>query len=415
MNSFGQGQIVAGPMVGQVQLRDAIIWVQTASSSNVQITYQSEDADAKKIESKVIKTSDENFFISTFYITDLQPKTTYKYNVWVDNKLQTFDYPLTFTTQSHWQFRTDPPAFSFVAGSCTFVNDVAYDRPGKGYGSNYQIFATIDSMRPDFMLWLGDNTYLREGDFESKAGIYRRQSHSRSLKELRPLMAHTPNYAIWDDHDYGSNDANRTFRLKNHALAAFKDFWPAETYHTNDLQGITHSFAYNDCEFFMLDNRWYKTADTSGTVLGIDQKEWFKDALLSSNAAFKFVAIGGQMLSNFKGFENMANYAHERQEIIDFIDKHKIKNVVFLTGDRHNSELTKYVTKSGVEIYDITSSALTSGTYDHTSEPNTYRVAGSMIGINNFAKLTVSGPRKGRELHLEYFDANGKSLFKYKF
>jgi alkaline phosphatase D len=373
-------QILSGPMVGQVQLRDVIIWVQTSRSSNAKVTYLAEGSDAKMSESKEITTNEEGHFIATFYLKGLQPGTKYNYKVWIDNKLQSFP---------------------------------DYDRPGKGYGSHYHIYKTIDSMKPDFMLWLGDNTYLREGDFESKEGIYHRQSHTRTLPEMRPLMAHTPNYAIWDDHDYGTNDANRTYRYKNHSLAAFKDFWPAESYHTNDLEGISHSFTYNDCEFFMLDNRWYKTADTSGTILGRTQIDWFKDALLSSNAAFKFVAVGGQFLSDFKGFENMVNYPHERQEIIDFIDQYKIKNVVFLTGDRHSSELTKYVTKSGITIYDITSSALTSGTSDHGKEPNTFRIGGSMIGVNNFAKLTVSGDRKNRKLNLEYFDANGKLLFQY--
>jgi alkaline phosphatase D len=406
-------QILSGPMVGQVQLRDAIIWVQTSKSSNAKVTYLAEGSDAMITESKEITTNEEGHFIATFYLTGLQPGTKYNYKVWINNKLQSFPYPLSFTTQSHWQYRTDPPMFSFVAGSCAYVNDPDYDRPGKGYGSHYHIYKTIDSMKPDFMLWLGDNTYLREGDFESREGIYHRQSHTRTLPEMRPLMAHTPNYAIWDDHDYGTNDANRIYRYKNHSLAAFKDFWPAESYHTNDLEGISHSFTYNDCEFFMLDNRWYKTADTSGTILGRTQIDWFKDALLSSNAAFKFVAVGGQFLSDFKGFENMVNYPHERQEIIDFIDQYKIKNVVFLTGDRHSSELTKYVTKSGVTIYDVTSSALTSGTSDHGKEPNTFRIGGSMIGINNFAKLTVTGERKNRKLNLEYFDANGKLLFQY--
>ncbi len=415
IHTFGQSSIKCGPMVGQVQLRDAIIWVQTTKASQVKIRYLVDGSDADFNDTDAISTDESNQFIATFYLKNLMPGKKYGYSVWVDNKLQQCKYELSFITQSHWQYRTEPPTFNFVAGSCAFVNDTNYDRPGKGYGSSYQIFGKIDSMRPDFMLWLGDNTYLREGDFESRAGIYNRQSHTRSLAELRPLMARTPNYAIWDDHDYGSNDANRTFRLKNHSLEAFEDFWPTEYYHTNNLEGITHSFAYNDCEFFMLDNRWYKTADTSGTMLGRTQIDWLKDALLSSYGSYKFIAIGGQFLSDFKSFENVANYAKERQEIIDFIDKHKIKNVIFLTGDRHHSEVTKVVTPGGTVIYDITSSALTSTTYDHSKEPNTLRVPGSIFGVNNFAVLTISGERKNRKLNLRFVGADGKELYKYEF
>jgi alkaline phosphatase D len=414
--NLDKAQIKCGPMVGQVQLRDAIIWVQTNQKSHVIVEYYYKDSSGQQIVQLSAKEiTREPYFIGTIYLTDLRPDTEYSYKILLDEREQNIPYSCTFKTQSHWQFRKEPPTFSFVAGSCNYVNDPNFDRPGKGYGSNYQIFNRIDSMRPDFMLWLGDNTYLREGDFESQDGIYDRQSHTRSLTELRPLMAHTPNYAIWDDHDYGTNDANRTYRLKNHSLNAFKEFWPSEYYRTNHLEGITHSFAFNDCEFFMLDNRWDRTADTSGTILGKNQIDWLKDALLSSNGSYKFVAVGGQFLSDFKGYENFANFARERKEIIDFIDKHKIKNVIFLTGDRHHSEVTKVVTSGGTAIYDITSSALTSSTYDHSKEPNTLRVPESIFGVNNFAVLTVKGERKNRKLSLRFVGADGRELYNYEF
>ena len=61
----------------------------------------------------------------------------------------------------------DPPAFSFVTGSCAFINEAKYDRPGKPYGGGYEIFESMAADDPDMMLWLGDNIYLREVDFQS--------------------------------------------------------------------------------------------------------------------------------------------------------------------------------------------------------------------------------------------------------
>jgi alkaline phosphatase D len=412
VNALGQG-LKSGPMVGHVQLRDAAVWVQTKTNAKVKITYLEEGSDATISETSEIQTTEEGYHIASFSIGGLMPGKKYNYNVIVDGKIQTAKYEQSFKTQEHWAHRKDAPDFKFSAGSCMYVNDPGYDRPGKPYGSNYQIFNTIDSMRPEFMVWLGDNTYLREGDFESVAGIYNRYSHTRALPELQKMIARTPNYAIWDDHDYGVNDADRTYRLKNHTLSAFKSFWPNESYHTCGLEGVSHRFEYNDCDFFMLDDRWYKTASKEGTILGRNQIEWFKDALLGSDAKFKFVAFGGQVVSDYAGKENLANYAHERKEILDFIDKNKIKNVVFLTGDRHHSELTKYISPSGTVVYDITSSALTSGTSDHSSEPNTLRVQGSMIGVNNFAMIEVTGPPKERKAKVTFYDANGKPIFIY--
>ena len=194
------------------------------------------------------------------------------------------------------------------------------------------------------------------------------------------------------------------------------DFWPSESYGAGHTEGITNSFVWNDCQFFMLDNRWYKTVQREdGTILGDQQKYWFKEALLTSKAAYKFVAVGGQFLSDFAGFENFANYKEEREEIIQFIEENDIKNVVFLTGDRHHSEISKMVTKSGNVIYDVTSSAITSTTYDHSQEQNTFRVLGSMISVRNIAIFSIDGKKNERKLHVVFKNTLGEEVYKYNF
>jgi alkaline phosphatase D len=171
---------------------------------------------------------------------------------------------------------------------------------------------------------------------------------------------------------------------------------------------------WNECQFFMLDDRWYRTVETeNGTILGEQQKYWIKEALLYSRAPFKFVCIGGQVLNTAKVYENYANYEAERAEILQFIDDYNIKGVVFITGDRHHSEISKLVTDKGNIIYDVTSSAITSGTGPH-EEPNTLRVPGSMIGVRNFAKFKVSGERKNRKLSVEFKNSKGEKLFEYE-
>ena len=98
------------------------------------------------------------------------------------------------------------PDFRFVIGSCAYINDPPYDRPGEPYGGEYEIFEQIAAQRPDFMIWLGDNVYLREPDWNSEAGILYRYTHTRSLPQLQKLLRICPHYAIWDDHDFGPND-----------------------------------------------------------------------------------------------------------------------------------------------------------------------------------------------------------------
>ncbi len=80
------------------------------------------------------------------------------------------------------------------------------------------------------MLWLGDNTYLREADYTSNSGIYYRYNHTRAIPDLQQLLATKHNYAIWDDHDFGPNDGNSSYELKNTTLQAFKDYWGNKSY-----------------------------------------------------------------------------------------------------------------------------------------------------------------------------------------
>lgn len=407
--------LLSGPMLGPLTLRDASIWVQTKKDAKLQIVYQAEGPNQPELKSDVVKTNKKDGYCATVHLSELQPGTLYRYSLWIDKKKVNLPYPLSFRTQTHWQWRSDPPDFTFVTGSCFYINEQDYDRPGKPYGGDYEILDQICSKKPDLMVWLGDNTYLREGDFESRSGIYHRYTHTRSLEKLQPLLAQSAHYAIWDDHDYGPNDSDWTYPLKQHTLDAFRDFWPSEGYGAGHTDGVTNSFMWNDCQFFMLDNRWYRTVDReNGTILGEQQKYWLKEALLYSKATFKFICIGGQFLNDARVFENYSNYATERQEIIDFISEHKIKGVIFLTGDRHHSEISKLDTPNGTVIYDITSSAITSSTTDHSSEPNTLRVSGSMIGVRNFAVVKVAGKGIERKVQVDFFDKDGKKMFNYQ-
>src|SRR5690606_34340514 len=181
---------------------------------------------------------------------------------------------------------------------CTYINDEPYDRPGKPYGGGYEIFNAMYQEKPDMMMWLGDNVYLREVDWNSKTGIYYRYTHTRSLPELQPLLASTHHYAIWDDHDYGPNDADRSFWGKDMTLKAFKDFWANPNYGVGGTEGITGTFFWEDCQFFLLDDRWYRSPMPGKEYFGQTQLNWLVDALRSSKATFKFICTGGQILND---------------------------------------------------------------------------------------------------------------------
>lgn len=408
-----KAQITAGPMLGYNTEQEVGIWVQLDHEANVTLTWQEKTSGNKR--SHTVHTSSEHDYIAQLIANNLTPGTTYIYMIDVDGKPVLDKSNGEFTTQPIWAYRMDPPAFSFAAGSCAYISDQPYDRPGRPYGGEYEIFEQIKKQEPSFMLWLGDNTYFREADWTSRSGIYYRHRHTRSEKALQGLLASCHHYAIWDDHDYGPNDSDHTYALKETALQAFDDYWMNNGTGLGSTEGNTGHFRWMDCEYFLLDNRWYRDPAHGDAMLGKQQLKWLIDALSTSKASFKFVAVGSQVLHSEAIFENFANYPKERQQLLDAIDQHKIRNVVFLTGDRHHSEISKITTPSGIIVHDITSSSLTSRAYDHSSEPNTNRVPDSMIGVRNFAKIDVSGKWRNRSIKVTYFDSSGKELYSYGF
>ncbi|MGB3618167.1 MAG: alkaline phosphatase D family protein [Catalinimonas sp.] len=401
----------SGPMVGYSEMREVALWVQTTAPATVRFEYYEADRPGTRYRTADYRTRREEGHTATLIADQVLPGKRYRYELFIDNRRRTCDYPLEFQSQPLWQYRTDPPAFTFALGSCHYVNEEAYDRPGEGYGGGYEIFGTIHEARPDFMVWLGDNTYLRNADWNTRTGVYHRYTHTRSLPEVQPLLASTHHYAIWDDHDYGPNDSDRSFAQKEITYEAFRDFWPNLNWDVTGTGGITGHFQWADVEFFLLDDRYHRTPNNREAadrdLLGEAQIEWLIDALVSSQAPFKFVCIGGQVLNPAAVYENYATYPEERADLLRLIRENDIPGVIFLNGDRHHSELTVLKRRGTYPLYDITCSPLTAGTHAPNNEGNYLQEENTLVSVRNFGLLTVSGPRRDRQLQIRILDANG--------
>ena len=172
--------IQSGPMLGYNQMREVALWIQLDAEATIEASYWSSGSRAPVMNSSSAMVTKDNAFTATLVCDGLEPGTTYFYTFVVDGKQLPLDDTWKFTTQPLWQFRTDPPEFSIAAGSCAYINEDAYDRPGEPYGGGYQIFDNIAATNPELMIWLGDNTYLREADWSSKSGVLHRYTHTRS-------------------------------------------------------------------------------------------------------------------------------------------------------------------------------------------------------------------------------------------
>jgi len=408
---FCWAQIQSGPMLGYNSMREVAVWIQSKNAEEISFQWWQKGSD--EVSTKSYQTKAESAFTAHLIADYLEAGSLYEYKIVLQNSKDSAKG--TFKTQELWQHRKEPPNFSFITGSCAYTNEEKYDRPGEPYGTGNEIFEMIAQQDADLMLWLGDNVYLREADWTSLSGIFHRYTHFKSQPELQALWKKMHHYAIWDDHDYGPNDADRSYIGKKLTLDAFQNFWANPDYGVNNKPGITTQFSYNDVDFFLLDNRYYRSPNNRKTgkreILGEIQIQWLIDALAYSKASFKFVLIGGQFLNPAAVWENHATYSEEREKIIHLIEEEGIKNIIFLSGDRHKTELSKLTLKNGNSIYDYTSSPLTSKSYDSSEEGNTLRIKGTHVSTQNFGKLSLSGDYKNRKLTIITFSSKGEKLW----
>jgi alkaline phosphatase D len=218
-------QLLNGPMLGYNSYREQALWVQTEKAAKVEFAYHPLGSGVAWLKSTAVTTKESKAFVAEVVLDNLTPGTAYEYQVFVNGKVVPKVGNQLFYTQTIWAYRTDPPNYKFAIGSCSYINEEKTDRNGKPYGADYQIFTSIAANQPKFMLWLGDNVYFRESDWTTKSGMQHRYTHSRHIPELQTLLANAPQYAIWDDHDFGPNNSDRSFINKELSKETFDLFW----------------------------------------------------------------------------------------------------------------------------------------------------------------------------------------------
>lgn len=425
-------EVISGPMPGNVDMRSAQVWAEIKAGTSPNLVYweKSNTGDRKLA---LANYADFMGFRSAKYtLTGLEPGATYQYSlISGSNKNGKLAVSGELTTRSNWLYRSPMPDFSFLTGSCAYVNEPKYDRIytdyitlnkfATPYGLDSSIFETMARTPANFMLWLGDNWYTREPDYQSEWGLNYRAAHDRAVPILQGFLKSMPHYAIWDDHDFGPNDCDKSFHLKESSRQVFMNYWLNPSYGENG-KGIYTRFIYGDAEFFLLDDRTFRSNDNMADsinnypnqekrMFGPEQMDWLKNALLNSKASFKLIVTGSQVLNPVSPFDCFRKFPAEYNELMSFLTIEKVDGVVFLTGDRHHSEIIKVPRTGTYPLYDITCSPLTSGTHKFygPEKNNSYRVLG-IDEKQNFAKISFSGKPTERQMTVEFFGIKGEKL-----
>ena len=448
------GKLQNGPMIGYATMAEVLLWVQTDGPATVHFSYWDVDHPDNVMHTDPVATEKATAFVAKCIADQVREGTSYAYAVYVDGEQVVPQFregfaegaiPLTFHTPPNWRFRESGhvvPDFSVGFGSCAYINEPegGYDRMNSAtpYGHDYQIFESIYNVGPDVFIWLGDNVYYREPDWSSRTGMIHRWTHDRAIPELRPMLATIPQYAIWDDHDYGPNDIGREYWNKAQATDVFTLFNGNPTAGLPELPGIFTYFAWGDVHFYLTDNRTYRTVrglnakpyGYGNETFGKRQVDWLIElmkynrlqSISSYPCSFHVVAVGAQVLSPWSR-DGLRNFPEEWKYLFDRLLEEDLHNVIFISGDVHFSEASRmvYAGDGGAEgkdilVWDITSSSLTAGNSPGpTFEENPHRVdvfpgEADRYSGSNFATLTFEGPMTERRAVLRYYDADGDLL-----
>jgi alkaline phosphatase D len=418
--------LAASPLAGHFTHDSVRLWLQATAPALATVAYwpeQKNEGEARTIE---VALTEKEAASAIARINGLAAGTRYRFSVTLDGK----------PTGIVRTFRTVPPpgsapaAFRIYLGSCAYTE--AMSPNGNPYGDEFHIFETIagkmqaDNL-PHFMLWLGDNLYLRpkgkflsEADFASVARMEARYRDVRAMDMLQKLFAATHHYALWDDHDYGPNDSDKTFRFKADALRLFRQYWPNPDMGSADLPGTWTSFTHQDAEFFFLDDRYYRDdekapAADDKAMFGHAQMAWLKKSLTNSRATFKLVCNGSQMLSEDENGHHSGwhSYPGERAPFLAWQAKEKLPGLLFLSGDRHNTQVFKLEQDGAPAVYEFSCSPFTArlSKLSKKDRANPRFVAGLGVEQRNFGTLEFTGSGATRRIVAACLDASGKQLW----
>lgn len=421
-----RGAALSGtPIAGHFTHDSARLWVQATEDARATLRYWPEARGEDAAVEVTLALAKAQGHCAIADLRGLEPGTRYLYRVTLEGgasvagRLRTAPAP-----------GSPPSDFRVYLGSCAYTE--TYTRGGNPYGANHHIFNTIagamgaDAL-PHFMLWMGDNLYLRgpseafrqPAEYSTAAHMELRYREVRAMLQLRRLFAATHHYAIWDDHDYGPNDSDRSFELKDESLRLFRAYWPNPPMGSAQLPGTWCRFRHHDAEFFLLDDRFNRDpqkapADPAKAMYGKAQMAWLEAALKASTARFKLVAGGSQFLSAGANGQHSGwhSYAGERDDFLAFVERERIPGLALLSGDRHNTQFFTHQA-AGVTLNELSCSPLTSkiGKVDKAELENPRRDAACSVETQNYGTLEFAGEGGERRVTARCFDADGKLLW----
>ena len=287
------------------------------------------------------------------------------------------------------------------------------------------IWEGVIAAKPDIFVLLGDNIY---GDTRDMIKLKGKWDAFDSFPEFKKLRADCRLLAIWDDHDYGENDAGIEYPKKAESQQIFLDFLgEPKSSERRKTPGIYDSVTIGPkgkrVQFILLDTRYFRSAlkrapkrekgkgpygpddSDKAELLGEAQWKWLEETLREP-ADLRVIASSIQVVSTTHGWETWGNFPKERERLLALLGKTKANGVLILSGDRHSAEISKLEGALPYPLFDVTSSAMNQKQRPQDEE-NTHRV-GERYFEENFGLLKIDWSKPGPPVTMEIRDIGGK-------
>lgn len=290
---------------------------------------------------------------------------------------------------------TSQPDLVIGFGSCN-----KHDQP-------QPLWKEILKHNPALWVWLGDNIYADTGDTTIVNEMYRIQ---KAHPVYHQLCSRTTVIGIWDDHDYGKNNAGKEFKYKDAMKEAMLDFLEVPEYapvrkRPGAYQSYTIGTSPKRVKVVLLDVRYFRdpierkqgayVPNEAGTLLGEAQWLWLEEELSDPEIDLFIIGSGIQIIPEDHKYEKWANFPNERKKLLGLLTNQASAPALLLSGDRHIGEIsTMKFSDLPYPIVEITSSGLTHAWFGNTSEKNRHR-HGEIADEFNFGILRIAASPDG--------------------
>jgi alkaline phosphatase D len=349
-----------------------------------------------------------------------------------------------FRTQSS---KTKTPR-AYIVGSCRYLRMTAGVPSAPHLGD--RIFGSITRLAQQAeppisaMLMTGDQIYVDDlnviaPDREYKE-ILRKYRIAFSQPHIAKLMSGTPTYMILDDHEiednWPANESKADAYLYRNAMAAYELYQASHSpayellpsgQPSKKLEQYWYQFTEGDIEWFVTDSRTRRNLSADDRrILDEEQEQALSKWLIHSPARVKCVVTSVMFYPDRKsqGDDAWKAFPEQRLRLLETIRTHRIKNVLFISGDVHGS-LTSRLTHSedpDFEVHTIVSSPLCNSKLLPYAKASTFmldqplvqtaagdyrhQLTSDVISQDNFAHLVVDQA----QIQVNYHDRDGKPL-----